>query len=270
MKKVICLLAVLFMTAPVLAQTEVWISGEDMGGGQLKLSYYVVGEDALRGIALNISCAGGATIDSGADAMVPGGSEMNTFLDYIYDNPDGYDVGMGNPLAKVDGPGQPTGPAPDFSVCLGMLDQSGNQGGAAAGSQGSPIELCTLQLNGNGAESTDVTVSGDDLRGGAVGSTITIIVDLDNDGTPDTTITVSTSVGPACWNFPKFSCGDSSGDGTIDLTDFNVLAAAFNTVQGNAAYDECADYSKDAAVSLADFNMLAAFFNTTPAAASCP
>jgi hypothetical protein len=191
-------------------------------------------------------------------------------LDYIYDNPDGYDVGMGNPLADINGPGQPDDPVSDFSICLGMLDQSGNQGGAAAGSQESPIELCTLQLNGNGAESTDVTVSGDDLRGGAVGSTITIIIDLNGDGTPDTTITVSTSVGPACWGYAKFTCGDSTGDGTIDLADFNVLAAAFNTALGNPAYDECADYSKDNAVDLADFNMLAAFFNSTPDVGLCP
>jgi hypothetical protein len=183
---------------------------------------------------------------------------------------DEYGIGDGNPLADINGPGQPDIPVSDFSVCLGMLDEGGEQAGADAGSQVSPIELCTLKLNGNGAESTDITVSGDDLRGGAVGSTITIIIDLNNDGTPDTTITVSTSVGPACWGYAKFTCGDSDGDGSVLLSDFNVLAAAFNTVLGNAAYDECADYSKDNAVNLADFNMLAAFFNTTPDAASCP
>jgi hypothetical protein len=202
--------------------------------------------------------------------MVPEGSEFNTFLDYIYDNPDGYDIGMGDPLAKMDGPGQPEGPVSDFSVCLGMLDQSGNQGGAAPGSPESPIELCTLQLNCNGAASTDVTVAADDLRGGAVGSTIAIIIDLDGAGA-DTIPVVCGAVEPECWGFAKFTCGDSDGNGTIELADFNVLAAAFNTVEGvDDAYDACADYSKDGEVSLADFNQLAEFFNATPDASACP
>jgi hypothetical protein len=113
-----------------------------------------------------------------------------------------------------------------------------------------------------------VTVAADDLRGGAVGSSIAINVDLDGAGAD--TITIGCVVGPACWAYPKFTCGDSDGNGTVDLADFNILAAAFNTVEGDDAYDECADYSKDAEVSLADFNMLAAFFNETPDASACP
>lgn len=56
--------------------------------------------------------------------------------------------------------------------------------------------------------------------------------------------------------------GDITEDNAIDLDDFLVLAAAYETVVGDPAYDAAADLNGDEAVNLDDFLILAAGYET--------
>jgi hypothetical protein len=185
MKTLVCLIAVLAMTAPVLAAT-VTIVGDASVPKELTLKYYVNGD--LRGVALTLSCSDDATTNA---AGTTAGENWNVCLDYAYDvvTAEGtYELGEGTPLAKVDGPGVPVGDVSDFSICVGYVDEGGTQGGVPQGSQGAPEDLCTIVIS----DSCTVTVAADTLRGGAVGSPVDIVFDLDGNGTPgDNTIEVT-------------------------------------------------------------------------------
>ena len=177
MKKLICLLAVMFMAAPVLADMN--IVGEDLGSGQLKLSYYTDGGEEPRGVAIKLSMSNNATIEGAVDVLSVN-PLFNTNIDYAYEDPCSYNIGDGHPLADPDNPG-----VPDFgtgisvvTVCMGVLDPCGNQAPAGGGGTAEdPCDLITLQLyDPCEAGSTVVTVSADELRSttGAVGSTIVV------------------------------------------------------------------------------------------------
>jgi murein DD-endopeptidase MepM/ murein hydrolase activator NlpD len=58
----------------------------------------------------------------------------------------------------------------------------------------------------------------------------------------------------------SFLAGDANGDGTVNLTDFNVLASNFG--QSPRDFTQ-GDFNYDGAVNLNDFNMLAARFGTS-------
>ena len=60
---------------------------------------------------------------------------------------------------------------------------------------------------------------------------------------------------------------DVNGDGTVTISDFNVLASAFNMTAGQAGYVDAMDVNGDGAITIADFNALASRFNTTLPAA---
>jgi hypothetical protein len=224
MKTLVCLIAVLAMTAPVLA-TTVTIVG-DADGANLTLKYYVTPDTAaLRGVALTLSCSDGATTN---DAGTTEGANWNVCLDYAYDVVTAagtYNLGDGGPLAKVDGPGVPDGDVSDFSICVGMVDIGELQRGVPAGSAGAPEDLCTIVLSAT----CTVTAAADTLRGGAVGSPVDIVFDMNNDGTPgDNTIDVT--VGPIdcftgtpaqiakwyAWGKPANWCGDCWAQGDIN------------------------------------------------------
>lgn len=230
MKTLVCLIAVLAMTAPVLAATVTIVGEAD--GANLTLKYYVNGD--LRGVALTLSCSDGATTNA---AGTTAGENWNVCLDYAYDvvTAEGtYELGDGGPLAKVDGPGVPAGDVSDFSICVGYVDEGGTQGGVPQGSQGAPEDLCTIVIS----DSCTVTVAADTLRGGAVGSPVDIVFDMNNDGTPgDNTIEVgdgpcftgtpeqvaawnSYDVPPLNWCDPCFKCGDVNSSGDVTTADW--------------------------------------------------
>lgn len=54
--------------------------------------------------------------------------------------------------------------------------------------------------------------------------------------------------------------GDANGDDSVDLADFNILKAGFNTFVGP---NQGGDFTGDGLVDLADFNLLKANFNTS-------
>jgi len=154
------------MAVPAIAAVN--FSAVDAGNGQLKISYTTTDGDLPRGIALRVSCSDGATV---AIPHVAAAAAFNTFIDYAYSNAAGYDLGMGHPLALPDGPGALAAPASVFSLSMGVLDPSGNQGAGPA----SADPLIVLKFNKGTADYTDVTISADTLRGpdsGVVGSVL--------------------------------------------------------------------------------------------------
>ncbi|MEM1424552.1 MAG: hypothetical protein AAGH64_11190, partial [Planctomycetota bacterium] len=57
--------------------------------------------------------------------------------------------------------------------------------------------------------------------------------------------------------------GDFDGDGDVDLGDFGVFGAAFNSMLGDANYNPAADFDMDGDVDLGDFGVFGAEFNRT-------
>jgi hypothetical protein len=265
MKTLVCLIAVLAITAPVLA-TTITIVGET-DGTTLTLKYYADG--VVRGVALALSCSNDATTN---DAGTTEGANWNVCLDHAYDvvTAEGtYNLGDGGPLAKSDGPGVPTGNVSDFSICVGMVDESGAGGGVPQGSQGAPEELCTIVLDVPGSDST-VTVTEDTLRGGAVGSPVTIQFDMNGDGTPGDNTTVVEGT-PVCgdlnaaelaiwngWGNPPNWCGDCWREGDVD-GDCAITFADVQMVNGDylnpttpEALTGRSDNDMDTAITFAD------------------
>ncbi|MEM1422518.1 MAG: proprotein convertase P-domain-containing protein, partial [Planctomycetota bacterium] len=61
---------------------------------------------------------------------------------------------------------------------------------------------------------------------------------------------------------PVTCAGDFDGDGDIDLGDFGVFAASFNTSLGDAGYNALADFDSDGDIDLGDFGVFASIFNS--------
>jgi len=144
------------LAVPAIA--DVVFSVSDAGNAQLKISYTTTGGDLPQCIALRVSLSDGATV---AIPHVASHLAFNTFIDWAYSNAAGYGIGMGHPLAMADGPGALTASASVFSICMCVLDPSGNQGAGPA----SADPLIILQLEKGTADYTDITVAADTLRG---------------------------------------------------------------------------------------------------------
>lgn len=283
MKTLVCLIAVLLMTAPVLAQTTVTIVG-DASPGELTLKYYVTPDTAaLRGVALTLNSGAATTNDAGTTA----GANWNVCLDYAYDvvTAEGtYNLGEGGPLAKVDGPGVPAGDVSDFSICVGYVDEGGLQGGVLPGSSGAPEELCTIAFS----DGCTVTVAGDTLRGGAVGSPVEIILDLAGDGSLSDTIVVPPDEPVGCpiggtpeqiqkwndWGQPANWCGDCwlvgdiDGDCAITFADVQIVYGDFLNPTTPEALTGRSDNDMDGAITFADVQIVYGAF--LPPTATCP
>ena len=168
MKTVIFILTFLFVCSSVMAAVSFF--AEDNGDGSFTISYTTTDGELPRGIALTISCTDGATCDP-ADGFVSADAAYNTYIDWAYSNLSGYEIGDGHPLAEMAGAGALAAPASEFSICMGVLDQDGNQAAGPASS----ANLITLQLSGGPCE---VTIDVDALRGGVVGEGGQLATDL--------------------------------------------------------------------------------------------
>lgn len=71
------------------------------------------------------------------------------------------------------------------------------------------------------------------------------------------------SYGIARWDACAAACGgDTNGDLVIDFEDLNAVVGAFNTAEGDAAYDASADLDQDGDVDFGDLNTVVSAFNT--------
>ncbi len=262
------LMAILVLVVAVPAMAAVTFTA-DGTGGKLQIAYTTSDGDLPRGVALRIAADGGAMVDSAAAVVVD--PAFNAFIDWAYSNPLNYAVGDGHPLAKFDMAGALDADAADFSVSMGVLDPTGNQGAGPA----STTNLITITFKNIPAEGSNVTISGDTLRGpasGVVGSVLTsnlpITVKVMPAGEvkcvkPDAPFFAAwQSFGePACWCYARNCKGDADGKSQgnaitgfayVFSNDLNVLIAGWNIKEApkgpgimsipNAV---CADFNRD-------------------------
>jgi hypothetical protein len=68
-------------------------------------------------------------------------------------------------------------------------------------------------------------------------------------------------------NLGLLRSGDANNDNQVTMADFSILAAAYRTVAGDAAYDQRADFNGDGKVDIRDFSLLATHFSQVGAQA---
>jgi len=284
MKKVVCLIAVLALTAGVYADVVITAApGTGANAGKLVLSYTADAGDELVGLAVVLDAGtGGDTI------KVTSGWAIDSFFDvfidaYKTDPAKLDDTTFGDdgttPFADTEGPGQVTTDSAKVSLCLAALpaDHLG---------KASSAELAVIDVNDGDADNeVTVCVTLDTLRGGPVdiegavaatinGSCVTIIL-----GTPECLKNTApeynawVSYGkPDCWCFRRQCNGDANGAAVlgkwVTSADLNILKAVYNATLANVlAYPGgiCADFNHAAVlgkpVTSADLNILKLYYN---------
>jgi hypothetical protein len=293
------LMAILVLVVAVPAMAAVTFTASDAGGGKLKIAYTTSDGDLPRGVAFRVACDGGAVVDFAAAVAVD--PAFNTFIDWAYSNPLNYAVGNGHPLAKATEAGALAADAADFSVSMGVLDQTGAQKAGPATS----ANLITIQLKNIPTAGTNVTISGDTLRGpasGVVGSVLTSNLPISVKVMPvvtDPCLAIfqgasyskqlakymeykNAGYNPSCW-CNKYQCdGDGANDKhvlgyRVYTTDLNVMSASWQKKLGDAALNPCADFAHDThvlgyRVYTTDLNKLSANWKKTDAQlpGNCP
>ena len=168
MKKILATLVLLALVMPAAA-VDVTVVPSATETCAFDIMINTTGAEVVRGVAVTVSLDA-ATVGDATNgengAVVAVNSAMNCYMDYASTTPATYALGDGHPLADLSAAGEPTFPASDFSVCLGVLDETGNQGGLNTG--GTAEVLCTIVVSG----STTVTIAEDTYRGGIVGDDI--------------------------------------------------------------------------------------------------
>ncbi len=283
MKKLLTLIAVLALTAPVFAaqgDPNVLISCTDEGGGIVRVDYEVLVEDGvtpalMRGVALDITVDAG-TIDEISDYATGSTPADSTMI------PTGYSVFMGSIQFAADPNyvsdfGDPVAPNTDPDALDGL------------GSMGITVELGSLYAEGDPApgmsgmlfrltvtDECDMTIAANTTRGGCV---------LE-DGSPANVVSPGCHIipgptEPPCWSCPGQPFGDTNGDGNVNFADLINLKKAFNTTSAGSPhgtdageYNCCVDFDHSGAINFAELIKLKQYFNTGPydtcADISCP
>jgi len=262
MKKFFCLLAIVMITAPVLAVPDVTFTGTDIGGGQITIGYKAVDPNAPRAISLTIDFDRDNDVaqlkgdDATAAIVSKDTAEFVFYPDYasdqtgttIVDNYDANDASYGSahPLANVSAAGAPvlTGGVDNVGYCVAKLSNPPAKGPLDNGSGGDFV-LITLQLEANGAASTWVTIDEDDLRGGVVGSKLSTNLPIE----------VEVAFGCAC-------PGDWNTSNTVNFTDVLAILNEVNTYGTGktktidptmtAYWDDCGDWNSSNTINFTD------------------
>lgn len=217
MKKILATLVVLALVMPAMA-ADIDFDVVDNGDGSFSIVY--VATTAPRGLALAIDTD---TVDiADTSAASDWDVAFNCFMDYASVTP-GYDLGDGHPLAAKDVAGEPACPTNEFSVCMGVLDEGGNQGAGPLGTTATPIVVATILTDLEAGECAHITIGEDAFRGGVVGdAALTTNLPIENyeickagaECMKNTHADYAewVSVGsPECWCFQKQAYGDADG-----------------------------------------------------------
>jgi hypothetical protein len=281
MKNLVCLLAILALAAPALADpcNIIDITAEDAGSGQLRISYEVdpCSNDELVGIALLFECSDSATMDPCDPCTIVSTDPcLPVYMDYAHDQiPEGwdpcdfdpcnppYDIGDGNPIADPCGPGLLGAEGSNFVLCMARVIDP-----CVSIPKGVVRELAVVQLKDGGAGYTDVLISAEvNLRGGAVGSTFETV---NVPAPPGTRVTFAV---PTCWDLTECGGqpqGDFTCDGDVNLADLGAIRNAWGTDKdvdprgtGPGEYNCCADSNHDGLVNLTDLGDIRTGWGTT-------
>jgi len=301
MKKVVCLIAVLALTASVAVADPVTITaqGNVPSNGYITIGYSDATGAKPVGFSFIVDCGAGGNVAAAGD-IDKADSFFDVFIDFASDDPAAYQAGAdpltgiwaaANPLAKTDAAGAVTLPAVQFAVSAAELANV-----ATIPASGT---LCVLKLTKVGsATSTIVTFAEDTLRGGVVdvnGVAMTVTLPAATTvnfveppcfvGQPQEAYWVSLG-SPACWCWPRQckSDADDFGQGKspyqpVSTYDLDVLKAAYNktitqlagvtvTVGGHTVDAACADSTRsphgklsNLPVSTPDLDILKLYYN---------
>ncbi|HOL89512.1 MAG TPA: hypothetical protein PK054_11035 [Anaerohalosphaeraceae bacterium] len=229
MRKVLPILLAIAIAAPALA--DVTVSVSDAGSETAQIALAIDGGAVVRGVALKVTITGAelAAIADVTDVM----AAFNAYIDYYYSNP-GFLGGLADEtalpgtgahaLADPDAAGVlATLPATTFVISLGALDNSGSQGGVAAGGV-----LANIKLSNFGGSTAQVCIEPDALRGGIVG---------DNLGTVSATACADIASAPQeCVKStaPFYAAWVQFGKPNCWCYQYNCRGDANGTMEGNA------------------------------------
>ena len=267
MKKLLLIVVVLLMAAPLYAENEIRFSFVDNWDGSCTITYDVnevaadpCDDPPVRPVAM------GLTVDVISGAPIkeviledndPCGF-FEIFMDAAYSmeldpcDPCGYCYGCGTAIADPCGPGEILLPQTKFSISMGGL------GGETDPDQKSPPTSGTITLYADaGATETTGTIELDAMRGGIIGNDgePMVVIGLDNgpakngkkqwklnecyresDAVPNWY-----DVGkPVCWCYARQCRGDSDGNFVgnpmtgyhyVGIIDIGVLAAAWKVME---------------------------------------
>jgi len=278
MKKVVCLIAVLALTASVAVADPITITaqGNVPSNGYITIGYSGATGAKPVGFSFIVDCGAGGNVAAAGD-INKGDSFFDVFIDFASDDPAAYQAGAdpltgiwaaANPLAKTDAAGAVTLPAVQFAVSAAELANV-----AAIPTSGT---ICVLKLTKVGAAaSTIVTFAEDTLRGGVVdvnGVAMTVTLPAATTvnfveppcfvGQPQEAYWVSLG-SPDCWCYPRQCHGDADDFGQgktpyqpVASSDLDVLKAAYGkttaqlladpmiTVGGHTVAKACADFTR--------------------------
>jgi hypothetical protein len=170
MKKILLVIAMLIIAAPVLATVSV--TAMDKGSGVVEVRYNCSAAEKVRAFALDINVDSGAVISNIRDfnrgeSKVPGGGYgifPAKFADYINVNPPGPNWAdtRYTPVARTTDPNTQSGLGTGaITVELGTLYVDPNSPGTSG-------LLFRLDVNGNGASDCNLSIATNNTRGGIV------------------------------------------------------------------------------------------------------
>jgi hypothetical protein len=267
MKKVICLIAVVALTAPTFAQ-DVTVTCEDQGEGVVAVRFDAQGlGQRVRGFALDIEADSGAAIDAtygGGDGVADFKTGISVSGDKGYGIFPGTVTFSGDPL-DFDQYGIPVAPQSDYpadtlpgpgsagmTVELGSLydpDQAGTDAPDPCG------VLFTFKVDAD----CNVCITVNVVRGGIVmedGSAGAIA------GGQSCCAIVVSAAQPTCWDScPGQPFGDATCDGSVDFADLGALKGSWGMQYGDPPnppkeYNCCANFDHAGAVDFADLGLL--------------
>jgi len=283
MKKVVCLIAVLALTAGVYAQ-NVTITA-DVAGDTLTLGYDATGSAAMPvGFSFIVTATGGGAVAAATDVGLAD-SFFDVFIDYAADDPAAYQAGAdpttgvlagAHPLALTDAAGAAAFPATVFAVSAAELANVATI--PAVGT------ICTLKFDGNAT----VCFSEDTLRGGVVdatGAAMTVTLPADcvevggqeclyvdqvfSYAGPGLAINLTVTQAmvdrwvtlgkPDCWCCLAQKAGNivtTNLNATVNSADLNAIRLAWLKNVGQAGYNACADVNLSGGVNSADLNVI--------------
>ena len=243
MRKVLLSLLVLAVAAPALAAVN--ITAVNNTNGTVTLAIDTTAAEVVRGLALKVTATNGAKLVSLTPVNV--NAAFNTYIDSAFQMGGAYTIGAGHPFANVAAAGPAVVDATQFSVSMGVLDQSGARAGYT-----SPVGGASLITINTGAGR--ICVGLDTLRGGIVGDGVITTNLTAADICVDVTAAPSEPIKatapfyaawvqfgkPACWAYAKNCKGDANGKtqgstktgfAHVGSEDLNVLIAAWNVLE---------------------------------------
>ncbi len=292
MKKVVCLIAVLALTASVFAAEPITITATvNATAKTLTLGYNATGATKPVGFSFIVSATGGKVALAGINKA---DSFFDVFIDFASDDPAAYQAGAdpatgvwsaAHMLAKADEAGAATLPAAVFSISAAEL--------ANVATIPATGTICVLTYTCDGTTPIAITFAEDTLRGGIVDTAgvamtatlpgaveIPCLTDCLYVGQvfsyagagPAVTLTVTQAMvdrwvalgKPNCWCCLAQKAGNGVATNTrVDTGDLNELKQSWNKSSTAVGYKPCADYNLSGRVDTADLNVLKSHWNKT-------